>query len=302
MNRRSASSMISSFRSTFALAAMFILLTFSCKESSNISDTQLPGRQSILYNSLTRPGELDEPMEMAFTGDGRILFVERKGNVKSIDLKTKAVKAIGFVPVNRKYTSKEGRVTEAEEGLMGIVVHPDFQKNHWIYMYYADTAVAKHVLARWELKGDSIDQSSKKIVLEIPTQRETCCHTGGGMVFDKDGNLFLTTGNNTGNPTAGTSALDEDQTGQVGMTSAPAETRTTCGVKFFGFIRKMMEPIQSRKEIFLHPAPQRPARKFTRWVTEIRGEFLSITRQVISIGVKSARMLPKILSSAPEGT
>ena len=29
------------------------------------------------------------------------------------------------------------------------------------------------------------------------------------MVFDKDENLFLTTGNNTGNPTAGTSGLDE---------------------------------------------------------------------------------------------
>ena len=76
-------------------------------------------------------------------------------------------------------------------------------------MYYADTAEAKHILARWELHGDSLYASSKKIVLEVVTQRETCCHTGGGMVFDKDGNLFLTTGNNTGNPVSGTSALDE---------------------------------------------------------------------------------------------
>jgi cytochrome c len=39
--------------------------------------------------------------------------------------------------------------------------------------------------------------SSKKVLLEVATQREQCCHTGGGMVFDSKGNLFLTTGDNT---------------------------------------------------------------------------------------------------------
>jgi cytochrome c len=36
-------------------------------------------------------------------------------------------------------------------------------------------------------------------VLEYPTQREVCCHTGGGMVWDDTGNLYLAVGNNTGN-------------------------------------------------------------------------------------------------------
>jgi len=100
-------------------------------------------------------------------------------------------------------------VREAEEGLMGVIAHPNYIDNNWIYMYYADSADAKHVLARWELKGDVLDESTKKIILEVPTQREECCHTGGGMVFDEEGNLFLTVGNNTVNPQAGTSNLDE---------------------------------------------------------------------------------------------
>lgn len=200
---------IPSIRSAAAVATLLVLFAVSCRQSSDGSDTTVPDDNRFTTVVLTKPGELDEPMEMAFTGDGRLLLVERKGNVKSVDLKTNVMKVIGFIPVNRKYTSKEGRVTEAEEGLMGIAVHPDFKRNHWVYLYYADTAVAKHVLARWELQGDSLVQASKKILLEIPTQRETCCHTGGGMVFDGEGNLFLTTGNNTGNPTAGTSGLDE---------------------------------------------------------------------------------------------
>ena len=188
---------------------MVMLIFSSCKQQYEKATTVPAEENRFSTIVLTKPGELDEPMEMSFLNDGRIIFAERKGNVKTFNLQTGEVKKVGFVAVNMKYTSKEGRVTEAEEGLMGVIADPNFDKNNWIYMYYADTAEAKHVLARWELHGDSLYQSTKKIVLDVPTQRETCCHTGGGMTFDKDGNLFLTTGNNTGNPVSGTSALDE---------------------------------------------------------------------------------------------
>ena len=191
------------------LLIIAILIFSSCAKEYEKASTVAPEENRFTTTILTKPGELDEPMEMSFLHDGRIVFVERKGNVKTLNTKTGEVKKVGHIPVNLKYTSKEGRVTEAEEGLMGVIADPNFEKNNWIYMYYADTAEAKHILARWELHGDSLYASTKKIVLEVITQRETCCHTGGGMLFDKDGNLFLTTGNNTGNPVSGTSALDE---------------------------------------------------------------------------------------------
>ena len=59
--------------------------------------------------------------------------------------------------------------------------------------------ISKHVLSRWEIKDDKLVAGSEKIVLEIPTQREVCCHTGGGMTWDESGNLYLAVGNNTGN-------------------------------------------------------------------------------------------------------
>jgi cytochrome c len=168
-----------------------------------------PDANRFIQVTLTQPGKLDEPMEMDFLPDGRILIVERKGGVKLVDAKTGVVKIIATIPVNTKYKNKKGQVREAEEGLMGIVVHPKFRQNHWVYLYYADPADTKHVLARWELKGDELVAASKKILMEVPTQREECCHTGGGMAFDQQGNLFLTVGNNTVNPPSGTSNLDE---------------------------------------------------------------------------------------------
>lgn len=154
--------------------------------------------------------KLDEPMEMALLNDGRVLFIERKGALKQYDPNTGLVKTLATIPVNTKYTNKQGQKREAEEGLMGLRQDPNFDKNHWIYMYYADPEIPKHVLARWELNGETLVESSKKVLLEVPTQREECCHTGGGIIFDKKGNLFLTTGNNTSNSNSdGYGNLDE---------------------------------------------------------------------------------------------
>ena len=98
-------------------------------------------------------------------------------------------------------------MTEAEEGLFGLTIDPNFDTNRWVYMKYADPQVAKHVLARWELHDVqdadgqtklTLVESSKRVMLEHPAQRERCCHTGGGMAWDKDGNLYITVGNNTG--------------------------------------------------------------------------------------------------------
>src|SRR6476659_7516259 len=185
------------------LAAVFV----SCNKNESSESNKKPEDNRFTKVVLTQG--LDEPMEMALTNDGRVLIVERKGALKVFDTKTNQVKTDTTLPVNTKYVSKEGVASEAEEGLMGIVVHPDFANNHWIYMYYADPTNTKHVLARWELHGDSLYPASKKILLEVPTQREVCCHTGGGMVFDKQGNLYLTVGNNTANPISGTASYDE---------------------------------------------------------------------------------------------
>ncbi len=180
---------------------------FSCTQPAVKESSERPEDNRFTKVVLTEG--FNEPMAMTFVPDNRVLIVERKGALKSVNTKTNEVKTIALIPVNTKYTSKEGAVSEAEEGLMGIVAHPAFAKNHWIYMYYADPTDAKHVLARWELHNDSLYASTKKIVMEVPTQREVCCHTGGGMAFDVQGNLYLTVGNNTANPASGTSSYDE---------------------------------------------------------------------------------------------
>jgi len=186
---------------------LFFLLVTACGSNNLREDNAKPAANRFTKVVLTQG--MDEPMTMDFLPDNQIIIIERKGGVKIFDEKNQTMTVIATLPVNRKYINKAGRVREAEEGLMGVVVDPDFIKNNWIYFYYADSDEPKHILARYTLKNNALLAASKKIVIEVPTQREECCHTGGGMQFDKEGNLYLSIGNNTVNPRSGASNLDE---------------------------------------------------------------------------------------------
>ena len=182
---------------------------YSCKPQQEGLSHLPPDMNRFTTTVLSAPGDLDEPMAFTFLDAEKMLIAERKGGVKAFDVTSQQMQKVAHIPVNTKYVNKKGESREAEEGLIGIIADPDYSKNHWIYMLYADPDEAKHVLARWEFKEDSLYQATQKIVLEYPAQREVCCHTGGGMVFDKAGNLYITTGNNTANPPSGLSNLDE---------------------------------------------------------------------------------------------
>ncbi|MBN3581570.1 PQQ-dependent sugar dehydrogenase [Algoriphagus aestuarii] len=201
--------LVNNYSRTLSLLILLILIGISsCQKSEPFDDPNIKPDENRFTKVVLTEG-MDEPMELTFLPGKRVLIVERKGGVKILNENTGEMTLIATIPVNTKYTNKEGVVREAEEGLMGVIAHPDFEKNHWIYLYYADPVDTQHVLARYELDGNTLKEETKKILLVVPTQREECCHTGGGMVFDQEGNLYLTVGNNTVNPRTGSSNLDE---------------------------------------------------------------------------------------------
>ncbi|MDQ6481404.1 PQQ-dependent sugar dehydrogenase [Dyadobacter sp. LHD-138] len=177
------------------------MVGLACLASFTMQDSP-PKPDESRFTPVVIADNLDEPMVFEVIRDGSAYIIERKGALKKYNAATKTTDLIATIPVNTKYTSADGVVKEAEEGLMGFTMDPNYEKNHWIYLYYAHPTEKKHILARWEIKDEQLVESSKKTVLEVETQREVCCHTGGGMTWDKAGNLFLTVGNNTGNQKA----------------------------------------------------------------------------------------------------
>lgn len=132
--------------------------------------------------------DLDEPMEIAVTSDGRVVIVERKGAVKLYMPATGQVRTLAHIAV---YSGQE-------DGLLGVALDPQFEKNAWIYFYYSpEGSRPVQRVSRFSLTGDSLDMSSEKVLLEIPTQREECCHSAGSLAFGPGENLFVAVGDNT---------------------------------------------------------------------------------------------------------
>ena len=86
----------------------------------------------------------------------------------------------------------------AEEGLMGLQKDPNYAQNNWIYVYYAPTGnESVNRLSRFKFKDGVFDMDSEQKILDVDSQREICCHTGGSIAFGPGGLLYLSTGDNS---------------------------------------------------------------------------------------------------------
>src|SRR6266576_6551194 len=158
------------------------------------------------FTKIVLAEKLDEPVELAVLPGDRVLFIERHGYVNLYTPKNGHTTRIATIPVSTKYADS----SQAEDGLLGLAADPHFASNGWVYMYFSPAGPeAKNVLARFTMKGDSLDLASKKILLEIPTQRIQCCHTGGSIAFDSKGNLFMSAGDNSNPFASGYAPIDE---------------------------------------------------------------------------------------------
>ncbi|WP_433728814.1 ThuA domain-containing protein [Actinoplanes sp. CA-051413] len=140
------------------------------------------------FEKITLDSNTSNPMELDIADDGRVFYVERDGRVRIIKPATGTTVTAVDLDV----------FTGNEDGLIGIRLDPDFAANGWVYLYYArNDGVARNLLSRFTVTGDTIDPATEKVVLQVTTQRNTCCHAGGSMTFDNAGNLYLATGDNT---------------------------------------------------------------------------------------------------------
>ena len=136
---------------------------------------------------------LDNPVDLAFLPDGRILVTEQySGLIRIVDQ--------GRV-LDQPFAEIEDVVQgQLEQGLLGIAIDPDFQRNHWVYVFYVQAAEdaadfpSRSVLLRLTESGGIGSEPQELAELPFGPAGQ---HNGGGVRFGPDGKLYVTLGDTT---------------------------------------------------------------------------------------------------------
>ncbi|NUT94377.1 MAG: ThuA domain-containing protein, partial [Saccharothrix sp.] len=185
---------------SFAEPAFLDHLLKGIQTAAGAVEADCTATRTNAFEKVTLDDTTANPMELAIADDGRVFYIDRNGAIRIVR-RDGAVVTAGTLNV---YTGQEF-------GLLGIALDPDFATNNNIFLYYSPAgSESVDRVSRFTLQGDTIVAGSEKVVLTITTQREQCCHAGGALEFDNDGNLYITTGDNS-NPFAsdGYAPLDE---------------------------------------------------------------------------------------------
>ncbi len=153
-----------------------------------------PDEDRFTKTSLVQ-GTFYEPTEMTILPNYDVLVAQRRGEILLYKESTKQVKQVGFLNVYWKTLHTPG--VNAEEGLLGLCKDPDFDKNHFVYIYYSPADTSVNRLSRFTFVNDTIDNKTEKVILDVQSQREICCHTGGSIAFGPDKLLYFSAGDNS---------------------------------------------------------------------------------------------------------
>ncbi len=140
------------------------------------------------FEKIVLKDNLNEPVELDFLPDGRIIWIERAGKIYVYNPKTGTVQLSQHLDIN--YFS--------ENGLIGLAVDPDYENNKFIYLHYSAPDKDVQRLSRFTFDPDAVfELENEKEILSLNIQTKECCHTGGSLEFGNGRELFMSTGDNT---------------------------------------------------------------------------------------------------------
>jgi len=130
--------------------------------------------------------DLEHPWAVTWLPDGRMLVTERPGRLNLAD--------------DGSVTSLDGLpeiAAENQGGLLDVAVHPNYERNGWIYFTYstydADDNMGT-VLTRARLSDDETALTDREVVYEQQPFLAPDYHFGSRIRFHEDGTLYVTMG------------------------------------------------------------------------------------------------------------
>ena len=137
------------------------------------------------FKAITVAEGLNVPWGMAWLPDGSMLVTERGGKIKILKNDKLTGEEISGVP--EVFDKNQG-------GLLDIQIHPDYEKNGWIYFSYSKPGDGGGSTAIMRAKLDGNALTSKELIYEAFPKTKSGVHFGSRIDFDGAGYIYFSVG------------------------------------------------------------------------------------------------------------
>lgn len=143
---------------------------------------------SAPYEGVVVTKDLKNPWGVVSLPDGRLLITEKKGQMVIVDVKSGEVsdRITGIPEVDSR----------GQGGLLGLTLAPDFASNRMVYWVFSEKVADKNhtAVAKGRLADDEKSIENAQVIYRAMPSYDGVLHYGGRVLFNKEGNLFVSTG------------------------------------------------------------------------------------------------------------
>jgi len=139
------------------------------------------------YEATVLTDKLESPWGITNLPDGRLLITEKKGVMRIATTTGQLSEPITGLPkVN----------PDGQGGLLGVRVDPDFGSNRIVYWVFSEPRPEGNLtaVAKGKLSADEKTIEGATVIYRATPAYKGTLHYGGRIVFDKQGNLVISTG------------------------------------------------------------------------------------------------------------
>lgn len=125
---------------------------------------------------------LGVPWGMAFVNSDQLIFTERSGNIKRLNLSSLGIETLSGAP--RVFARGQG-------GMLDVAIGPDYPRSGWIYFTYSKpgNAGAITTLARAKTAGSRLTDWQDLVLSQSATDKTQ--HFGSRIAFDDTGHVYF---------------------------------------------------------------------------------------------------------------
>lgn len=157
-------------------------------KSAFVGQTRTNGvKTTSKYTFKVLTEKLNSPWGLTSLPDGRLLITEKGGNLR-------IVKPTG--EMSDKITGLPTVDTDGQGGLLGITLDPAFAQNRMVYWAFSEpVSGGNHTsVAKGRLSDDERKIENAVVIYRATPVHRGNLHYGGRVLFDKNGYLFVSTG------------------------------------------------------------------------------------------------------------